>query len=197
MRGLCATHIKQFRSRGYTWPIGQPPGSSIYVEGSVARVELSNCPDLCLTDADAVELITGYRWFKGSGGYAQAHPRDGSQNKLWMHRIVLGIAGADSRTTQTDHISGQRLDNRRINLRAVTPAQNAQNAVRPGRESLRGVRFDKRNGRWGAAVRVNHVTISGGWFDSQGEAKKAARELRAQYLTHHNESRHTEPAGLC
>lgn len=110
--------------------------------------------------------------------------------KLWMHRVILGIQETDARRVQTDHIDGDRLNNRRANLRIVTPAENAQNAVRPNRRTMRGVHLDKRTGRWSAHVTVGGRTISGGVFASIEEAQAKARELRATYLTHHNEARH-------
>ena len=191
--GYCGTHRKQFVRHGVTWKPGTPPGSPIEVNADLATVRLSNGSD-CVIDAIDVPLVSPYRWHRGAGGYAQASTRDGSDRKVWMHRVILGIADQSAAVIQGDHIDGDRLNNRRSNLRAVTPAQNAQNAVRPNRRQWRGVTQDKRTGRWKAMVTVNRKIISGGWFSTPEEAREVAIGLRAKYLTHYNEARHEFPA---
>jgi hypothetical protein len=192
--GLCPTHSKQQRARGMTWDIGKPPGSDIHTEGSVAYVILTDKrgreTGRAMIDSADIPIVKDYKWFSGASGYAQASPRNGIDNKLWMHRLILGIAGLDARQVKSDHINGTRLDNRRANLRIVTPAENAQNAVRPKRRRLRGVSWDKKAGRWSVHVGVNGSSKWGGYFDNLDDAIQRARALRAQYLTHHVEERH-------
>ena len=51
----------------------------------------------------------------------------------YLHREVLGLTPGDG--LETDHRNGDRLDNRRSNLRVATRAQNAQNV--PARSGYR------------------------------------------------------------
>lgn len=197
--GWCATHRKQVLTRNETWDIGTRVGketSAVIDRGDgTSVVVLSNAPLAeCVIDSVDAGLVSGYRWFRARSGYAQASPRTReSHYKLWMHRVILGITGS-GRIRQTDHINGNRLDNRRCNLREVTPAENAQNAVRPARRRVRGVYFDSRaqarRRPWFAKVQVNYVTYSSGMFETMQEAVEAARQLRAKHLTHHVEDRH-------
>ncbi len=190
--GYCAGHLKQRSAHGDMWPLGRPPGSVIVpTYGGCSIVRLSNSGAPCVIDSNDASLVSSYRWFRGAGGYAQASSRTREPDrKLWMHRIILGISDDNARQVQTDHVDGNRLNNRRSNLRVVTPAQNAQTAVRPNRRTMRGVFFDKRTRRYHATVTVNRKIISGGWHATSEAARVVARSLRAQHLTHHNEERH-------
>ncbi len=99
-----------------------------------------------------------------------------------MHREVLELAFGDKR--EVDHISGDRLDNRRINLRLVTRQQQAQN-VRAHRDSTsryRGVSWDRRRNCWTSRVfyegKYHHV----GYFADELTAAEAARLARVEIM---------------
>lgn len=54
------------------------------------------------------------------------HPeKEGKQTTKYMHRSIMGLKFGDKR--QVDHINGNTLDNRRENLRVVSPRQNQEN----------------------------------------------------------------------
>lgn len=76
--------------------------------------------------ADFDFLYHNYAWVyhpvPGASGYAASHEEG---TTLYMHRLLLGLGPGDRR--YADHINSNGLDNRRSNLRAVTPAQNGAN----------------------------------------------------------------------
>jgi hypothetical protein len=87
---------------------------------------------------------------------------------LWMHRLVL--PPWDGR--MVDHINGDRLDNRRANLRLVTPSQSSMNtATRKSRSGVRGVFLDR--GKWKAYICKEGVVKNIGRFNTKEEAIKA------------------------
>lgn len=105
--------------------------------------------------------------------------------RQFMHRVICGLEPGDRRVV--DHINGDTLDNRRANLRVVTPAQNAQNqGARAGR--FRGVSFDKSRGLWLASATLNGKRTTIGRYATEDEAGLAAAAWRADHMTHSEEA---------
>lgn len=77
-------------------------------------------------------------WRLHSEGYARTWV---DNHYVYMHRVILERMGQLIDDLQADHISGDRLDNQRENLRAVTPQQNRRNRTAPptGEIPYRGV----------------------------------------------------------
>lgn len=74
-----------------------------------------------------------------------------------------------------DHINGIANDNRIVNLREVSNAQNLQNQKlrKTNTSGYKGVSWRKARGKWEAQICVNSVTITIGLFDTPEEASKA------------------------
>jgi hypothetical protein len=127
--------------------------------------------------ADYAEL-SRHKWALDKDGYAyrfvQTH---GHRRRISMHRQLLGLGSDDQR--HSDHINGDRLDNRRSNLRIVTQAQNNQNVCGGrGPSGRRNVYWHTASGQWRVAVSHNGRQISGGYFKSLDSAIAAAAHLR-------------------
>jgi hypothetical protein len=138
-------------------------------------------------DNQDVDLIGKHRWSLHNRGYAIT---GGGNTKVLMHRMVLGLAsgsgsgrGSGASRPQADHINGDKLDNRRCNLRVVSNQQNHQNRQKVlGRSQYRGVYFNKSQGRWFARAKAGGKTYWGGAHDSEFEAAVAAWELRKRVM---------------
>lgn len=144
-----------------------------------------------LIDADDLPLVTGHTWRLDATGYASHQiRRQGQRYSFRLHRILLGLPlRSDGR--QGDHINRDRLDNRRSNLRIVPHAGNMQNRSKhrevhsaPGgiRSQYRGVYWERRIGRWRAALRVNGQVIRLGCFTDEAAAGEAARLARERLM---------------
>jgi len=85
-----------------------------------------------------------------------------------------------------DHVDGNKLDNRRENLRAATPHQNSCNCGVCLRHtsSFKGVDFHKPAKRWRALIAVDGKRIHLGLFDSR---EQAAAAYNAASLKYHGE----------
>ncbi len=92
---------------------------------------------VALVDAADYEWLMQWKWraranacWYGRNYYADSTVKiDGKWQVLKMHRIILGLEIGDKR--HGDHINHDTLDNRRGNLRIVTPAENNRNRRRP------------------------------------------------------------------
>lgn len=94
-----------------------------------------------------------------------------------LHRLVIGAEKGEV----IDHINGNKLDNRRENLRRTTHQRNAQNlqgAQKNNKLGLRGVWQCRKTGRFRAAATVNGKKQYAGYFDTHDEAAAAAAALR-------------------
>lgn len=119
-------------------------------------------------DSDAAMVLASGapHWWLSSDGYAcTGQHRRGTH--VWMHRLILGLGrgGPD-----VDHINGDRLDNRRANLRPASRTQNNANArPRGGSSRFKGVTWDRSKGKWMARVSGTFI----GYFRDEDEAASA------------------------
>lgn len=101
-----------------------------------------------------------------------------------LHAFILGLPPSPG--LQVDHINGDGLDNRRANLRWVTPAQNQMNRrAAHGSSQYRGVYWRANRGRWVATLRMDGKGVYLGSFVDETEAArawdKAAAEAYGEY----------------
>ena len=98
------------------------------------------------------------------------------RKNLCMHRFILNIS---DESIQIDHVNGNTLDNRKINLRIANSSENASNKMRlsPQNSSgYRGVVWDKETGKWMAQIYKDNKRKFLGRFDNKQEAAKAFDE---------------------
>lgn len=130
--------------------------------------------------------ISAHRWFLNAGGYAARQvPRPGGGQRVeLMHRRLLGLETGNP--LHVDHINRERLDNRRRNLRAVTPAQNAQNQRPEGyahsSSRYRGVSWYASHGKWAAQGFTGGKLTHLGFYDNEEEAARVVRGWRVENL---------------
>lgn len=96
-------------------------------------------------------------WHLSDTGYAVRRNREGT---LRLHRAVAG-APEDK---VVDHLNGNKLDNRKSNLRICTQKENNQN-----RKGTKGYAWDKAKGKW--IVRYRNTFY--GRYETETEAKRA------------------------
>lgn len=96
-----------------------------------------------------------------------------------LHSYILNA----TKGMVVDHINHSTLDNRRINIRIVTQAQNNQNKLGAYRNNtssgVRGVTWKKSHQKWAAQVMVNKKQNHLGLFDVLEEAAQAVAKYRS------------------
>lgn len=140
-----------------------------------------------IDDIDAE--LSKLRWhaLKVQGGFYAA--RTVSKKAVLLHREILEriIDRLLTKTEHVDHISGDKLDNRRNNLRIATRSQNLSNRGRPSNNTsgLKGAFWHKHNKKWMSSIGVNGRRKYLGYFDTPEEAHEAyctaAQELHGAF----------------
>ena len=137
------------------------------------RIPLANDRGFALVDAADAELVGRYRWRRDSRSDGPDYaltlimPRP-ARKSVRMHVLLMGQPGID-------HVNGDGLDNRRVNLRPATPSQN--NANMRSREEctsrFKGVCWYRRQGIWVAQIGVDGHRRHLGRFLSEEDAARA------------------------
>lgn len=127
--------------------------------------------------------LAAYRWSLDKDSYVRRTQRSGSKTlNFVLHRVVLGLPKGEG---VVDHINGDKLDNRRSNLRVVTQRQNAQNR-RPlsgrGASRYRGVSFEVRRGDWRGQAHLEGTYHHIGFFSTEEEAAAAVAAWRLENM---------------
>jgi hypothetical protein len=124
-------------------------------------------------DDEEVDLLSNYTWHKTPSGYAATNVvlPDGRRRVKPMHRILMKLDHGDNRVV--DHINGDRLDNRKINLRVCTDSQNLMNrgAQSNNTSGFKGVSFHQ--GKWRAIITFQKKTKHLGYYPTPREAHEA------------------------
>lgn len=117
-----------------------------------------------VVDKGDFELLSKYKWHFHTTGYA----RTSTPKKTYMHRLIMGA----KKNQQCDHINGNRLDNRRSNLRLCSERQNHFNLKKRfnNKSGYKGVSFDNSRKKWLAQIAIDGVNKYIGRFDSKMEA---------------------------
>lgn len=142
----------------------------------MATIELGGSRrGVTLIDDAVVPLVSGIHWHLGAVGYVRG--RVNGEVEL-MHRLILKRMGLLRRGQVTDHINGNKLDNRLTNLRACTQRQNARNVPmkRSNTSGVVGVSWDRTRQKWLAHIKVSRKFINLGWYE-RIEAAAAARAI--------------------
>jgi hypothetical protein len=116
-----------------------------------------------IDDAD-LPLVQGWKWQMMNTGYAARSTKiDGRRLCLLMHRVIA----APPVGVEVDHINGNRLDNRRENLRLCSRTQNARNKARKSTGAasrFKGVWRNRSCLKWQAGIEVDGRRIHLGLY---------------------------------
>lgn len=124
--------------------------------------------EIALVSECDYEWLSAMRWHKSIRGYAQRSPKPGVTE--FMHRLIMGTPPEGM---QVDHINGNKLDNRRENLRFVSASENCVNRYwdRPYRGT------SQKNGQWQASFRGKYL----GLFPTRELAAQAVQDAVAAF----------------
>lgn len=128
-------------------------------------------------DAGDATLVLAHTWHAQAWGPRSLSPRKmylatcvrvgGRMKRVFLHRLIMG----EPVGMQIDHIDGNPLNNRRVNLRIVTARENRWNV-----RDERGYTWRPRHAKWEARIKVGGKGHLLGLFTTEEDA-------RAAYLT--------------
>lgn len=146
------------------------------VDFGVRVIVLSKGAEALVDEAD-YDRFFPHRWYlHGSGKWAYAarnRPQGdpGPGRHIIMHREVCGAEPGQF----VDHINGNTLDNRRMNLRVCTNAENIRNMLPHdgGTSKFKGVYWLEARGKWRAQIMHDYKKLNLGNYESEEEAGRA------------------------
>lgn len=130
-----------------------------------------------MIDDEDYAKIAQFKWNANvcpSGVYARRTSYvNGNKVEVKMHRLVINAP----ENKQVDHKNGNKLDNRRENLRICSNMENQRNrhAVR-GSSKFKGVDYNKQAGKWRARIENADKSIFLGHFIEEIDAAEAYNE---------------------
>jgi hypothetical protein len=143
-----------------------------------------------VVDDEDYDILIAYRWYAlnpyDNLWYAirsAIHPIKGTKTTSRMHREIMRVTS----TQEIDHINGDGLDNRRMNLRIVTRLRNQWNSRSEARSTsiYKGVSWDNTRSKWCAKIRVYGRLRHLGYFVDETMAAiaydKAAKQNFGEY----------------
>jgi hypothetical protein len=148
----------------------------------VRKTELSDTLDIkltkgfaCKVDKEDYEYLSQFKW-RYHNGYASRNEvtwcplakKTVKTKQITLHRLI--IACPDGMTV--DHINGDKLDNRKSNLRICNHQQNCWNRPLQNNSTTgsRGVSYHKKMGKWMVYLTYNGKRKHLGYFSSLEEA---------------------------
>lgn len=181
-KGFCCRHWQQVYLHGKVITRTRYNSNQfIYLEDKITKIILYNMNQnevsATLVDSDMAEILKDYKWCMCNGYVGTT-----IENKIVrLHHFVIG---SPLNNLEVDHINGNKLDNRRENLRLVTKSQNQMNRGLSSNNTsgTKGVCWDKNNKKWEVRITYNCITKHLGRFTSKSDAIAARRNAEIKYF---------------
>lgn len=137
-------------------------------------------------DSDFDEL-SAFKWHFDNGYAKRQIPvKERFSGKKWWY-LHWSITGKPAQGFEVDHKNGDKLDNRRENLRVATLSQNRANIglLSRNKSGFKGVSWHKASNRWGVRVKLHGKVRWVGVFKKKEDAaiayNKKAKELFGEF----------------
>jgi hypothetical protein len=136
---------------------------------------------ITIVDNDDYEYLNQWKWYllKSHTNYYAIRSSRPDNKLIQLHRIVIKAKQGEI----VDHINGDKLDNRKVNLRICTHAQNNQNRKisKLNKSGYNGVSWSIKNKRWVAQIACEKKKIHLGYYKDLIEAAKVFNQAAKKY----------------
>lgn len=149
--------------------------NDIIIDGNIAKIVLrgvsQNIIGKAIIDKEDVAKVRSYKWRLSKGGTDRSKCNGvytgNSQNSkcISLHRFLTNCPQA----MYVDHINGNRLDNRKSNLRICTNQENNFNRTAQSNNisGFKGIWFDKSRNKWTTEIKYNNKKIYIGRYEDK------------------------------
>ena len=145
------------------------------------KIKLSSNRGTALVDTEDFEYLNHWKWQLHVGGYAYRTVGNTKMDRavVYMHREVnhtpVGML--------TDHINGNKLDNRKANLRTADKSLNATNTGlrKTNKSGYKGVSWSKLHNKWEAYIWKNNKKYHLGIYENLTDAANNRKKAEAIY----------------
>lgn len=175
---LCGKHYCQYKRHGKILERTRLDPNEIIIKEGYATIMLYNSKSEpiaeALIDIEDIDKIKNSKWCKDKNNYVK------NSNQDYLHRVIMGESDLF-----VDHIDGNKLDNRKSNLRICCNADNLKNRVKlPSNNTsgILGVRYRADRNKWYAEIQFNKQKINLGSYAEKEDAIKARLEAEIKYF---------------
>ena len=136
-----------------------------------------------LIDNEDFERVNQFKWYaiwqEGLNGFyaVRTDYTFGKHQTIYMHREIMNTPDG----LQCDHINRETLDNRRVNLRNCTVAQNTMNRSLNSNNTSGYMGVTKFRRKWQARIRKGGKAVYARYFDTALEAAIARDQAAIQH----------------
>jgi len=149
-------------------------------------IKVSNKKFAIVDDSD-FEKLNKFKWYLNTGYAVTAKYVKGSgrknqkQIRILMHRLIINCKKGEI----IDHINGNKLDNRKVNLRICNFSENIRNSSKRKNCISRFKGVSKLNKKWRCRLTLNYKEIHIGTFENEIQAAMAydisSRDLYGEF----------------
>jgi len=132
-----------------------------------------------IVDDEDFDRVNAYKWHANDKGHGNIYayrkewlPNERRYRSVAMHRFIIGAIG---NYLEVDHKNGDKLDNRKENLRVCTHLDNVRNRILRNGKRFKGVSFVKRlkSKPWRGYIQYQGKFRQLGYFATEEEAARA------------------------
>jgi len=158
--------------------------NEIIIYNNYAEIILYNDKNIeiarSIINIDDIEKINKIKWHLSNTGYAITSLPE--RKSKFLHNFILNRI--PNKQNCVDHINRNRLDNRKNNLRIVTPQNNSINKGKQSNNTSGhvGVSFDKSRNKYAPHIKLHRKKIFLGRYDTIEEAIEIRKNAELQYF---------------
>jgi len=169
----CNKHWLRMYNNGTLEPMRKSKNK--FIEHDSCAEVITTKGEIILISKSDLLIVSKYTWCISKTGYPVANI---NHKVTKLHRYIL----SPSENQIIDHINGNKLDNRRNNLRICTNTENVRNSKLQLNNSTGypGIRTTK-GGKFNVRITVNHKELHVGNYDTLDEAITKRKEVELKY----------------